>query len=448
MDGSTEKLLKQYVTNNGKIYLYSDKPTYLEWNRYNYDYLKSNITWDEIEKTRPITFSCSGGELCTSFRKKFDDEFIMMLNKSETEVSNITLELPEEIHSLLRINLENGRETLQGARFSLKPGESAILVPAKEEINDLPNTESVSLQGPYRVISCDDNHLVIDSLSYSFDGKIYSKPCGVPMAFRELLEKRYCGTLYLKYTFNVETIPEKIKFKVNSDGVEKMYLNNSEVAFSEKGEGEFSNITAGTNEFVLKKYYKQGENVYHVLFGDNIMESLKNCLVYDSEIDPLILSGDFGIEAAGGFEGSCGAVICEKEFKIVKRKNTVEKLVTDGYTFFAGKIILETELELDEKNTILTLPGRWHAAEVEVNDINCGLMLMTDSIDISKAVKPGMNKVRISFVVGNRNLYGPHHYKPEPEPFMQGPDMFEFNDTDKPGNEDNYTDKFSFIEAL
>ena len=55
MDKTTEKLLRQYVENGGKILLGGKKPQYLEGKRYSYKYLKSNTSWGEIQKSQPYS---------------------------------------------------------------------------------------------------------------------------------------------------------------------------------------------------------------------------------------------------------------------------------------------------------------------------------------------------------------------------------------------------------
>lgn len=54
MDKSTENLLKEFVLNGGKIYLAGGVPEYLEGERHNYDYLKSNITLEEIKAAQKV----------------------------------------------------------------------------------------------------------------------------------------------------------------------------------------------------------------------------------------------------------------------------------------------------------------------------------------------------------------------------------------------------------
>jgi hypothetical protein len=53
MGRHTEKLIRQYVENGGKVLLLWDKPTYLEGEPFSYDYLESNITYDQLKEMMP-----------------------------------------------------------------------------------------------------------------------------------------------------------------------------------------------------------------------------------------------------------------------------------------------------------------------------------------------------------------------------------------------------------
>lgn len=450
MDPSTERLLRNYASAGGKIYLYSDRPAYVAWEPYTYEYLNSNISWEEIIETKPVAVSCKGGSLCSSYRKKDGKELYMLLNRSAEECAEVDIALPEGAASFKRIFIECGREIFIAGKLVLEPGESAFLMPSPKLPDECGEYEVVCPKGEYTVAACEDNSLNIDVLSYSFDGVAYTSPLGIPIAFKELLEKRYSGTLYLKYSFRVSSVPEKIYFEINMNGIEKVFINGTEMAFSELRERNIGGrVKLGNNELVLEINYSQNENVYKVLFGKNITESLKNCLVYDSELEPLILRGNFGVFSPGGFvEGKRNGILEGNGFVIAERKNKIKTLVNDGFPFFAGKIVLENTFSCSGGNTVLRLPGRWHAAAVEVNGIDCGLMLFSDRTDISNAVKRGENTVRLTVTVGNRNLYGPHHYKPDAEPMMQGPDMFEFNGESPQASKADYSEKMTFIEPL
>jgi hypothetical protein len=158
--------------------------------------------------------------------------------------------------------------------------------------------------------------------------------------FDILLKTKYEGKLYLKYEFNVDALPDKCMLmaeekchsvSVNSTNVESvgaweyednMYLYN--VA---------SLLKKGANEIIILKDYYQSEQVYYALFGENVTESLKNCLAYDTNIEPVYLMGDFGIY--GEFtDGKEKGVLLGNNFVIGEQKNKASSLIKDGFPFF------------------------------------------------------------------------------------------------------------------
>ena len=65
---NTDKLIRDFINNGGKIYV-CDEPKYLDGESYKFDYFKSNITMQEIEKTSPYSLAVSGGIVRSSLRK-------------------------------------------------------------------------------------------------------------------------------------------------------------------------------------------------------------------------------------------------------------------------------------------------------------------------------------------------------------------------------------------
>lgn len=263
---------------------------------------------------------------------------------------------------------------------------------------------------------------------------------------RRLLKSRYHGKLYLKYGFNVEVVPQTLRFEMYLAETDQVIFNDLPL---EKGNRDLAALVRpGRNELVVVCDYQQNDNVYRVLFDPDVTEGLKNCLVYDYELEPLILRGAFGVYSKTGFQrGNCPRVWTADEFVIGELPKSLTGLVQGGYPFFAGKICLETTISCTTDHVCLFIPGRWHAAVIRVGDVDCGTLLFGQEIDCSAAMKPGDNLVRLELTIGNRNLYGPHHFSPEEEPMMQGVESFEFGD-DNLGVEYDYRESMAFVEPL
>ncbi len=450
MDASTEHLLRTYVAGGGRVHFFDGRPAFLEWEPFHYDYLKSNLSWEEILASRPTTFSFEGGKVCVSFRKNGETELYALLNRSETEESRVTIALPEGKQSFRRLFLKDEREEVIESTLILAPGESALLIPDDGTPISKPEFETVCPEMPYRIISCDENSLTIDRICYSADGLEYSAEQPLPMAFRSLLKSRYQGMLYVKYRFDILEIPPVLTFHIAMEKIENVYCNGIALTEEERKQGVLTGkLQAGTNELIVQITFTQNENVYRVLFDPEVTESMKNCLVYGTELEPLFLRGDFGVEAKSDFIPSeHKGVFLADYFAITHAKKQISSILKDGYPFFAGTMTLQSRIFCKGNRVKLHLPGRWHSAKVTVNKTNCGVALLSRSLDISDAVHEGENTITVEYTFGNRNLLGPHHFRPEPEPMMVGPDNFEFNDLEKPGHEDNYREEMAFVEPL
>ena len=54
--------------------------------------------------------------------------------------------------------------------------------------------------------------------------------------------------------------------------------------------------------------------------------------------------------------------------------------------------------------------------------------------------------IEIEAVSGNRNLFGPHHFRPDPEPMGVGPYVFAFRGFWKDGKEpEAFTPEYNFV---
>ena len=191
--------------------------------------------------------------------------------------------------------------------------------------------------------------------------------------------------------------------------------------------------------------YHQGENVYYALFGENVTESLKNCLAYDTDIEPVYLKGDFGVY--GDFEeNSQQGTVLGTNFRIGKQKKEIDSLIYDGYPFFKGDITVSQTVELNDTGYTLFIPERFHLIDVRVNGEYAGRMMFSHYLDLSKHLRKGKNKIELTLTVGLRNLLGPFHTHKE-QSFV-GPETFERFGSWKDGQSPWFNPKYAFVKAM
>ena len=233
-----------------------------------------------------------------------------------------------------------------------------------------------------------------------------------------------------------------------------MFINQQEVRF---GDGyridrsfRCANILGearpGENVVDLKFPYAQREEVYRVLFGGG-NEALRNCLAFDTEVEPCYLFGHFCVKLRKITESGTFIRFAEGPFCIVEQTLSVDPtdLVASGYPFYSGKIRLKTEFDYQQGNpTFLKLNGRFATCKCIINGNDLGLQLFGDGFDLSNDLVMGKNKLELTLYVSNRNLLGPHHNS-DPEPLFVTPRLFSFERAWKNGVCENFRDRYALV---
>ena len=204
MGNETEKLLKEYVSNGGKILLLGNKPEYLEGHPFDYDYLSSNITFKDIEESLDF-ISKENPNIRLSYRKDENNEpyFYIVNLGDETE-----LELTYKGYkSFVREDIDS--ETILSNKIHFNKYESMILYPSNEEVEPKEELHVLEFNKGFDITEKVDNYLTLDFISHSKDGINYSEPLYCMALFDKLLRERYQGDLYLKYEFDIKDIPNK-----------------------------------------------------------------------------------------------------------------------------------------------------------------------------------------------------------------------------------------------
>lgn len=449
---NTDRLLREYVSQDGKLMLLGI-PKYIEGIVADFSYLKTNVDFSDLTAAQICTTDRRDTKLHFAVRKLDNSYFVFLQNTESRESVDVTFTLPRAYCSFEQIDLNDFSVKSVPLSLTVEPYGSRVLFfsdePAEVEKKYLAKQLD---EGELEVISASENYLPVDFVRYSVDGINYSEKYNHIGLFNKLLQERYEGKIWLKYEFEVRKLPSNMY--LISEG-ENMTLNGTPVAFTENAWEDISfkraNVTEliklGTNEAVSQMDYYQSERVYYALFGENVTESLRNCLAYDSEIEPIYLAGDFGVFSDTGItKGEREGVLLGDNFYIGERKTKITELITDGYPFFAGKLRLKGKLTLKNKNVCLELKGRYHSAAVYINGTFAGKLLTSNQLNISSLAMQGENTVEIDTVIGNRNLFGPHHGLGDEEPLGVGPGNFELSGW-KDGKSERCLSRYALVSA-
>lgn len=452
LSSNSARLIGEFFKEGGKILFTDDIPGYLEGEPHVYNF-KSNVTIEEIAAAQPYTVDLKNTYVATTFRRYEGREFIFAVNTSMND--SYTLRFSGNFKGFTSLDLETMETKQTSAKLDFAPCQSYVLFLSDKESDYSPIENATVLDGEFKVVNSSDNYLTLDKIRFSTDGVNYSEKLRYMGIFYEMLERRYEGELFLKYEFTVRDMPEKLYFLSENMNNIECTLNGKVMTFDGVSDFEKQLFKAdisslakvGLNEAVIKINFHQGENVYYALFGENVTESLKNCLAYDTTIEACYIQGDFGVYSEGGFVKGKekNVLIAEDDFYIGKKKEFITDTVKDGYPFFAGDITLEKDFEFKGGKCFIDLKGRFHLCDLSVNGKKVKKSYFSDLVEVTDYVVDGKNTARITLYSSNRNLMGPHHLKDSEECFSVGPHSWELQGSWKSGKSSQERDNYSFV---
>lgn len=451
LDRSTVELLREYIENGGRVWLFADTPAYVDGSPEKLDWLRSNITLDDIKAMRDVVITRDGRsvpELRKMTRVIGNERLVYIANITPETLYPVKVELPcgrwaaldmntLELHPLCVTDTENGAEVT----LSFADSQSYVLVSgadisAETAPDPKPNDSFIPIPRTVELRKPVSNILTLDTAALSKNGIDYDEPLSVMGIKDNLLRERYDGRVWLRFTYDVDYAPTDLRV-----AIEPMYsrvtVNGTEVE-PDKTKPWFDRSFAtvdiaaltklGTNEIVIEVEHHQRDYVYYVLYG-GVSESLRNCLVFDVEIENIYLVGDFALRTNGEFTDSVrSSVLYDGGFTLVRQPATVpaRDVVRGGFPFYGGALDTGFTYRYSEgKPTVLCLNGRFATADVSVNGTYAGTMLFERVLDLSAFLREGDNDIEIRLCNSMRNTMGPHH-RSDPEPYGVGPATFSY----------------------
>jgi hypothetical protein len=260
---------------------------------------------------------------------------------------------------------------------------------------------------------------MLDFVTFSKDGVNFSDNIFYSRVMEEMIRVNYVGDLYVRYPFNADTVAT-LTLMTGNTRVKEVRLDGRLLVGRKSDydcmytEYDLGQVEKGEHYVEFLFDYKESEYLRHVLFDDGDRDSLLNCLVYETTIEPVYLQGEFAVYDEG-VVAPVGEVV------------GVDNLQDKGLKFFAGEVVLQGKVTLDDTACALSLEGRYMSARVYVNGAFAGTMVLDDSaLDISAYTKVGENEIAISLTSSLRNMYGPHHIRGLGEKYGIIPRMFTF----------------------
>ena len=145
--------------------------------------------------------------------------------------------------------------------------------------------------------------------------------------------------------------------------------------------------------------FTQSDEIYENLKKAVIFESEKNKITYDTEIEPIYLTGDFSVRTDGRFEQlDKKAVRYSGDFVIDEPKAALflKNIEQQGYPFFCGSIKLGKRISLDHTEYKLKFEKFGvNVLKAYVNGKEYKLLWGSNEIDISGSLKTGENYIEL-----------------------------------------------------
>ncbi|MBR4881214.1 MAG: hypothetical protein IKU19_04730, partial [Clostridia bacterium] len=429
IDKSTADLLKEYLANGGRLALYGDTlPEYIEGRKADISWLVPNCSIGDFCNENEITVRYDGAEaldIRVQSRRVDGKRLYYVLNLShKLEHNNVEFNIKgiEHMSILDMATLEakgiDTEKTAEGIKFTLdfEKVQSYILFEEKCEVvpkKDMTKAEHT----PFKISEDIENSFTLDYARISYDGKEYSDVRPIVRIKDNLLSERYEGKLWVKFEFDLKSVPSKLSCAIEKLASQKVYVNGTEITLGDDwwldrhiaAVSITELLKEGMNEIVCEIDYFQRDYVYYVLYG-GVSESLRNCLCFDTEIESIYLFGDFEVNTESDkFEYHPHDYIAYTGgFSIKKSEGSIDlaNITESGYPFLTGSIMLEAEYTGGGKE--LWLEGSYVCADIYINDQLHDKLLFNQHCTLD-GIKPG-DKIGVRLYTSNLNLLGVHHH--------------------------------------
>jgi hypothetical protein len=294
----------------------------------------------------------------------------------------------------------------------------------------------------------DPNAIILDYAAISTDGGRSWRQEEPVLAFYDRTHyapKAFSGPILVQYSVQIDELPGSCVLGLEQPKMyKKMTVNGQEVKFT--GNGFFIDASIKTQD--IKPFLKKGDN--RIVLSLNYVSPVNSLVAaerYGTEIESIYLAGDFAVYGVQTDRpltetwynrtpnlSKKPLATGYRSFVIAGEKNSFEgDLSRAGYPLYAGRFELENSFDLPEvePNTTYTLAFPDNESILTVVSVNGtempAIFASPWEANITAALKPGVNHVKVTLINSLRNLMGPHHHKGG-ELTEVGPSSFRAND--------------------
>ena len=336
--------------------------------------------------------------------------------------------------------IETGELIPFSGEHTFAPYESIVIIDThgdRVEAKDEPTSEKLSLLGEWEVKDFTHNSLTLDYCDYYFDGELVEKDGYVLNILPRINELERAVSLKQAYRFTVADVPSEIFLATETPEIFKIAVNGTVIDKTDCGyfrDSAFRKLNiapyvkAGVNEITFESVIEQTPACYKHISNSWTFESMKNCLSYDMEIEPIYIVGSFGLAFDGEPESvsnTCYRI--DKQPIIVSAPKCVDAAALDfgGFAQFSGELTLTRKVVLKSTDYHVMLRGRgMNAVRLKVNGEDVATKLYAPyRVELGEYLHEGENELEITIVNNLRNMMGPHHLAKEEERWVH-PGLF------------------------
>lgn len=509
---NTLDLLLKYGKNGGVLISAGKLPQYVEGeeNSLELEELAKYVTYcthEEIKRTVteiqefPVFVTENGKEISDihyQLRKDGENRYLYLVNLSQERRARIKITFRGKWNVKFYDPLDNMLQNteviyentpcMSSVEADIHEAESLVLfiekaIPEQENVNGIQkNTENkdwvtLGLGGRWDIQSSDWNSLTLDYCEYRIGNGMWKEKINTIQLMDILLEEKKSVHVSLKFKFEMKIEPQVCQtLYLVTEITDKLLakINGKETEIPETGwwkDKQFrkydirSFLQKGWNEIILEIDFRQKQKVYDILFGENVLETERNKLTFDTEIENIYLVGDFGVYSEEKIQYSWRKeIICDGDFVIDRMPEKLygDDFTTQGFYFFAGKLRIKQNLFIhgyDDSEGVQIIDCKRKRYRLWFEKINAmygriyingkcvkDIMWQPYECDVTEYIHEGHNEVEIELYASNRNLLGPHHHI-DGELYAVWP--ADFSDTPPPFKADNrkvWSDKYHFVK--
>ena len=222
--------------------------------------------------------------------------------------------------------IETGELVPFSGEHTFAPYESIVIIDThgkRAESTAESTSEKLSLLGEWEVKEFTHNSLTLDTCDYYFDGELVEKDGYVLNILPRINELERAVSLKQAYRFTLKNVPSELFLATETPEIFKITVNGTEIDKTDCGyfrDRAFRKLNIapyvkeGVNEITFESVIEQTPACYNHISKSWTFESMKNCLSYDMEIEPIYIVGSFGLE----FDGE-PVNVSDKSYRIAKQ---------------------------------------------------------------------------------------------------------------------------------